>query len=270
MVRELYQRLREYFNNLPEPTEEERQFIRELNAGYFPITSVHRNDLEGQGFDVEKISDDDMQNLAEKMADDYCEQLFWPSMEIIAGEILSFPKVKTKDIICPKCNSENIRYDIHESRFHCGECSLAWDDKLYALVEFPEDSAPFEEEGTGYPAWGSGDNGALYVPEEDYIRHTGKSPERDKCYRAVCWPDSQKYMGTKGCEPIQDENGIRDFGTSAYWVPLLLTEEAAERRMDKKKVPVCPECGGTDIDILSDEGVAVCNDCCLEWPYAED
>ena len=236
MVRELYQRLREYFNNLPEPTEEERQFIRELNAGYFPITSVHRDDLEGQGFDVEKISDDDMQNLAEKMADDYCEQLFWPSMEIIAGEILSFPKVKTKDIICPKCNSENIRYDIHESRFHCGECSLAWDDKLYALVEFPEESAPFE----------------------------------DKCYRAVCWPDSQKYMGTKGCEPIQDENGIRDFGTSAYWVPLLLTEEAAERRMDKKKVPVCPECGGTDIDILSDEGVAVCNDCCLEWPYAED
>ena len=68
MVRELYQRLREYFNNLPEPTEEERQFIRELNAGYFPITSVHRDDLEGQGFDVEKISDDDMQNLAEKMA----------------------------------------------------------------------------------------------------------------------------------------------------------------------------------------------------------
>ena len=105
-----------------------------------------------------------MQNLAEKMADDYCEQLFWPSMEIIAGEILSFPKV---------------------SRFHCGECSLAWDDKLYALVEFPEESAPFEEEGTGYPAWGSGENGALYVPEEDYIRHTGKSPERDKSYRAV-------------------------------------------------------------------------------------
>ena len=177
MVRELYQRLREYFNNLPEPTEEERQFIRELNAGYFPITSVHRDDLEGQGFDVEKISDDDMQNLAEKMADDYCEQLFWPSMEIIAGEILSFPKVKTKDIICPKCYSENIRYDIHESRFHCGECSLAWDDKLYVLVEFPEDSAPFEEEGTGYPAWESGDNGGalrargrLYPPYRQISR----------------------------------------------------------------------------------------------------
>lgn len=136
-------------------------------------------------------------------------------------------------------------------------------------MEFPEDSAPFEEEGTGYPAE-SGDNGARYVPEEDYIRHTSKSPERDKCYRAVCWPDSQKYMGTKGCEPIQDENGIRDFGTSAYWVPLLLTDGAADRRTDKKEKPVCPECGGTDIDILSDEGVAVCNGCHLEWPYVED
>ena len=159
MVRELYQRLREYFNNLPEPTEEEKQFIRKLNAGYFPITSVHRDDLEGKGFDVKKISDDDMQNLAKKMANDYYEQLFWLSMEIIAGEILGFPKVKIKDIICPKCNSENIRYDIHESRFHCDKCFQAWDDKLYVLVEFPEDSAPFEEEGTGYPAWESGDNG---------------------------------------------------------------------------------------------------------------
>lgn len=66
MVRELYQRLRDYLNNLPEPTEEEKLFIRELNAGYFPITSVHRDDLEGKGFDVKKISDDDMRNLAGK------------------------------------------------------------------------------------------------------------------------------------------------------------------------------------------------------------
>ena len=44
-----------------------KQFIRELNAGDFPITSVHRDDLEGKGFDVKKISDNDMQNLAKKM-----------------------------------------------------------------------------------------------------------------------------------------------------------------------------------------------------------
>lgn len=268
MVRELYQRLREYFNNLPEPTEEEKQFIRELNAGYFPITSVHRDDLEGQGFDVEKISDDDMQNLAEKMADDYHEQLFWPSMEIIAGEILVFPRQRGS--YCPKCGSKHISFDATGKLHKCDQCGQTWDDSLYVLAEYPDDASIFEEEEIGYPSWESEDNGARYVPEYDYITHLEEIPERDKCYRAVCWPDSQKYMGTKGCEPIQDENGMRDFGTSAFWVPLLLTKEAAERRMDKKKTPVCPECGGTDIDILSDEGVAVCNGCHLEWPYAED
>ena len=77
-----------------------------LSGGYFPITSVHRDDLRGVGFDVEKISDDDMKELARKMADDYCEQLFWSSMEIIAGDILGFPKVETKDVTCPECGSE--------------------------------------------------------------------------------------------------------------------------------------------------------------------
>ena len=210
-----------------------------------------------------------MQNLAKKMANDYHEQLFWLSMEIIAGEILGFPKVKIKDIICPKCNSENIRYDIHESRFHCGECSLAWDDKLYVLVEFPEDSAPFEEEGTGYPAWESGTTGRFTCPRKT-ISAIPEISRAGEVLPGRMLAGLQKYMGTKGCEPIQDENGIRDFGTSAYWVPLLLTEEVTNRRTDKKKAPVCPECGGTDIDILSGEGVAVCNGCHLEWPYVED
>ena len=42
----------------------------------------------------EKISDNDMDKLAEKMADDYCNQLFWESMETIASEILGFPKIE--------------------------------------------------------------------------------------------------------------------------------------------------------------------------------
>lgn len=270
MIQILLDDIKAYFDAKERLTEQEQQLVQRLSGGYFPITSVHRDDLQGVGFDVEKISDDDMKELARKMADDYCEQLFWSSMEIIAGDILGFPKVETKDVTCPECGSERVRYDLHESRFHCEACSRAWDDKLYVLVEFPEDTAFFEEEETGYPAWDSEDNGARYVPEEDYIRHTGKSPERNKCYRVVCWPDSQEYVGTKGCEPVQDENGIRNFGTSAYWVPLLLTEEVTNRRMDRKKTPVCPECGGTDIDILDDEGVAICNACHLEWPYKED
>ena len=34
-----------------------------------------------------------------------------------------------------------------------------------------------------------------------------------------------------------------------------------------KSTPVCPECGSTDIEILVDEEVAICNHCLLEWPY---
>ena len=143
-------------------------------------------------------------------------------MEIIAGEILSFPKVKQKDIICPKCNSENIRYDIHESRFHCGECSQAWDDKLYALVEFPEESAPFEEEGTGYPAWEAGTTGRFTCPRKTIYAIPANLPNGTSVTVPCVGRTPRNTWGTKGCEPIQDENGIRDFGTSAYWVPLLL------------------------------------------------
>ena len=57
----------------------------------FEITSVSRADLEAIGFDTTHVSDETMERLASKMADDYCEQLFWDSMTIIA-EILGIPK----------------------------------------------------------------------------------------------------------------------------------------------------------------------------------
>lgn len=270
MIQGLFDDIKAYFDAKTTLTEQEQQLKQRLSEGFFPITSVHRDDLQGVGFDVDKISDSQMRELAHRMADDYCEQLFWSSMGIIAEDILGFPKVMTKDVSCPKCNSEEVRYDIHEALFHCDACSQIWDDKLYVLVEYPEDTSAFEEAQVGYPSWNSGDNGARYVSEEDYIRHTGKSPDREKCYCAVRWPDSQQYMETEGCEPIQDENGIQDFGTAAYWVPLLLTRKMTEQQTDKKEMPVCPECGGTGIDILADEGMAVCNNCHLEWPYMED
>ena len=43
MVRELMQDLKTYFNNIKNPSERERQLLKQLNAGYFVITSVHRN-----------------------------------------------------------------------------------------------------------------------------------------------------------------------------------------------------------------------------------
>lgn len=62
-------------------------------TGDFPITSVCRDDLVGYDFDVEKITDDQMRELADKMEDDYCEQMFRESMNIIAKECLNLPKI---------------------------------------------------------------------------------------------------------------------------------------------------------------------------------
>jgi len=58
---------------------------------YFEISKLHREDLEGLGFDTSNMSDDIMERLASKLGDDYCEQLFWSSLEIIA-EALNIPK----------------------------------------------------------------------------------------------------------------------------------------------------------------------------------
>jgi hypothetical protein len=56
--------------------------------GFFPITSVHRLDIQEvlhlRDEQVAKITDDMMREIARKMADDYCEQLFWDHLPIIA------------------------------------------------------------------------------------------------------------------------------------------------------------------------------------------
>ena len=56
--------------------------------GFFPITSVHRLDIKEAlhltDEQVARIADDMMRDIARKMADDYCEQLFWDHLPIIA------------------------------------------------------------------------------------------------------------------------------------------------------------------------------------------
>jgi hypothetical protein len=59
----------------------------------FKITSVTREDLADIGFDVTNITDEQMEQLAKRMCDDYLEQMFWLSMEIIAEDIMKFPKI---------------------------------------------------------------------------------------------------------------------------------------------------------------------------------
>ena len=63
----------------------------EMNKG-LNITSVSRQDLEYRGFDTTNITDAQMERLAQKMCDDYLEQMFWISLDIIAEDIMGFKK----------------------------------------------------------------------------------------------------------------------------------------------------------------------------------
>ncbi len=42
--------------------------------------------------DIRKLTNTDMERLASKLANDYCEQLFWSSLEILAEYIIDSKK----------------------------------------------------------------------------------------------------------------------------------------------------------------------------------
>lgn len=64
---------------------------RTFSKESFCISSLSREDLEQKGFDTSDVDDKTMQRFADKLGDDYCSQLFWESLEIIA-EIMDIPR----------------------------------------------------------------------------------------------------------------------------------------------------------------------------------
>jgi hypothetical protein len=187
---------------------------------------------------IDEISNDDepphktASNLIRAYQNGDCDAMLialcgW-SMESLLDKYNGKRNGDDTDEVCPKCGSSAIRYDLHANLFHCDECGQTWSDKQYVLVEYPEDASYFEQQEIGYPSWESQDNGARYVPQYDYIRQSGKSPDPAHCYRPVCWPDSQRYFEETGpdahCELIQDEAALEKFGSSALWVPLRMLD----------------------------------------------
>lgn len=65
---------------------------RTFSQESFCISRLSREDLEEKGFDTSNIDDKTMQRIADKLGDDYCEQLFWTSLEIIAEEGFNIPR----------------------------------------------------------------------------------------------------------------------------------------------------------------------------------
>lgn len=62
----------------------------------FPITSVCRDDVIGVEFGkgrkwkkiAESLTDSEMEWIARKMADDYCNQLFWDSLRVMVEAVV--------------------------------------------------------------------------------------------------------------------------------------------------------------------------------------
>ena len=200
MRRQLLLELYEYFENIGAGRSETEEYLYLQLKGelpYFQITTVHRDDLESQGFEISHITDGQMETIASKMADAYTgNDVFWIDLKIIAAYI-GIPGKKER----------------------------------YVLVEFPEDASYFEENNIGYPCFNSEDNGARYVSEEEYTKHFQCEPQPNSYFQPVMWPESQEYLFDDDeqiaglCEPVTaDEKALADFGSSSIWVPLCLID----------------------------------------------
>ena len=206
MDRRLLGRLHDYFSKIENPSEYEISLLKCLTIELqsFTISSVSREDLLGEGFDISGITDGQMEYLASKMGDCYSEGAYWEDLRYNADTRLNLPRI---------------------------------DDSLYVLVEFPEDSSLFENEEIGYPCFNCEDNGARYVPIMEYVKCCQKYPDTNTLFKPVMWPESQNYLGETSidalCEPIEDEKGLAEFGPQAIWVPLcMLNEEKPASKYD--------------------------------------
>ena len=225
MNRNLLKELHAYFSEKEMYTKQEKHLLLQLTdeLPYFNITSVSRDDLEHLNFDVSNVSDADMVQLASKLGNDYCDQLFWDSLKILAADCLDLQKIGT--LLCPNCNKHPVEYDAETDTHYCTNCDTEWSDN-YVLIEFPDNTGHFEQNDIGYLCFNSDDNGARYVSEYDYIKHFGKKQDKVRYFKPVPWPESQQYMDDLCCEAIMaDEKGLKEFGPSSFWVPVKVCRE---------------------------------------------
>ena len=79
--------------------EQAEQYIEDHlpDDGYFPITSIAREDIKRskddgepdlKDVDVQKITDDEMKQIASKMGEAYTESVFWIDLPIIVKAVL--------------------------------------------------------------------------------------------------------------------------------------------------------------------------------------
>ena len=58
----------------------------------YPLTSIDRDELEQWGYDVDQISDEEIEGLANRMGQAYRESVFEIDLKVIADEVLCLPR----------------------------------------------------------------------------------------------------------------------------------------------------------------------------------
>lgn len=225
MTRQFLEALDKYFQTKTAPTDQEKELIAQLKkeTETFWIAFIDRDTLIRNGYDADGLSDDDMDEITGMIGDSYCGCSKFDNDIIEACEQYGVAKAQT----CPRCEFDSAAKEPSGQHYRCRRCGCTWSTN-YVLIEFPDDTSYFEDNGIGYPSFESEDNGARYVPEYDYIRHFKKDPAPNSCFRPLRWPESQPYLFPDEPndaidtlnEPIGDEKGIADFGEQAVWVPL--------------------------------------------------
>jgi hypothetical protein len=85
--------LERYLSNPTDEAWDKLKYVmyREAQAhgaqGFFPITSVSRDDLASQGFETSTVTDEHMAEIADHMQDAYYDDAFWVELDVIADDL---------------------------------------------------------------------------------------------------------------------------------------------------------------------------------------
>lgn len=115
----LINELANYFKSKENRTSEEEMLFAQLNMSRdeFPISSLTKDDLVSLNYSTKNISDEDMEELRDKLSDDYCGQMYWQSLSTIADN-LGFKKDNPIRIMSVQHLKELI-FDNDESPIEC-------------------------------------------------------------------------------------------------------------------------------------------------------
>jgi hypothetical protein len=73
-----------------------KDLFEEKPKEFWAVTYVSRDDIKGRGYDVSKLTDDDMEQFAYKMGNAICDGDYWPVLDCVAKwfELKKIKKIK--------------------------------------------------------------------------------------------------------------------------------------------------------------------------------